>query len=202
MARGAWASKNNSSSVQFVTWLTWKSNEINTLCGSPEVRTFLELERFGAWRQVVVSESWVEWFPIQRNPGFWISKGFLRGRHCRSLVEAGAVRSRFLQSQERTWKTRKTLLIYFQALQRKHHNDLILPTKSPSLHSPRPLSNPRRTPAVKPNGHLVRARMGPKAWGSRKLCSSSICADLVFVSWMNLLRSEPVWNVSAPDTQS
>ena len=178
----------------------------STRCvGSPEVRTFLELERFGAWRQVVVSESWVEWFPIQRNPGFWISKGFLRCRHCRSLVEAGAVRSRFLQSQERTWKTRKTLLIYFQALHRCRGNITMiwfLPTKSPSLHSPRPLSNPRRTPAVKPNGHLVRARMGPKAWGSRKLCSSSICADLVFVSWMNLLRSEPVWNVSAPDTQS
>ena len=137
MARGAWASKNNSSSVQFVTW---KSNEINTLCGSPEVRTFLELERFGAWRQVVVSESWVEWFPIQRNPGFWISKGFLRGRHCRSLVEAGAVRSRFLQSQERTWKTRKTLLIYFQALHRCRGNITMIWFSPPSLHLSIPLA--------------------------------------------------------------
>ena len=68
----------------------------------------------------------------------------------------------------------------------------------PSLH----ISYLQRRP-VKSNRSLVRTRMDPNAWGSRKLCklcSSSICVELA--RWVDLLRSPCLWNSYAPGTKS
>ena len=123
-----------------------------------------------------------------------ICKGRLRGsrgsRGRLGLAEAGAVRGRSLI---RTWKACKTL-IYFQALQRKQYDDS---TKS-YIYISLSLSHPQRRP-VKSNGSLVRTRMDPNAWGSRKLCklcSTSICMELT--RWVDLLRSQCLWNSYAP----